>query len=118
MTELALRPATVHTGLDFAFEGFMLSREAMRCTPKTLEHYDETLGSFTEYLGQQDIHDVADITPHQVRAHLLGLQRRGLKDTTQHIHVRGIRAWLNWLVDEGQLQSIPIKRVAIARSTS
>jgi hypothetical protein len=29
MTELALRPALVRTGLDFAFEGFALSREAI-----------------------------------------------------------------------------------------
>jgi integrase/recombinase XerD len=115
MTELALRPATVRTGLDFSLEGFLLSREAMRCTPKTLEHYRYTLGSFTEYLADQDIHDVADITPHDIRAYLVGLQHRGLKDTTQHIHARGIRAWLNWLVDEGELDISPMKRVAMHR---
>jgi site-specific recombinase XerD len=115
MTELALRPATVRTGLDFAFEGFMLSREAMRCTAKTLEHYQYTLGSFTDYLADQDVHDVAEITPHDIRAYLVGLQRRGLKDTTQHIHARGIRAWLNWLVDEGELDTSPMRRVAMPR---
>ena len=115
MTELALRPATVRTGLDYAFEGFMLSREAMRCTPKTLEHYQYTLGSFTDYLTDQGVDDVADITAHCIRAYLVGLQRRGLKDTTQHIHARGIRAWLNWLVLEGELDTSPMKRVAMPR---
>ena len=115
MTELALRPATVHTGLDFALEGFMLSREAMRCTPKTLEHYQYTLGSFTKYLADQGVDDVAEITAHLIRAYLVGLQRRGLKDTTQHIHARGIRAWLNWLVLEGELETSPMKRVAMPR---
>ena len=115
MTELALRPALVRTGLDFAFEGFMLSREAMRCTPKTLEHYEYTLGSFTTYLADQGVHDMADITAHHIRAYLVSLQRRGLKDTTQHIHARGIRAWLNWLVDEGELDVSPMKRVSMPR---
>ena len=115
MTELALRPALVRTGLDFALEGFMLSREAMRCTPKTLEHYEYTLGSFTDYLAQQGISDVADITAHHIRAYLVSLQRRDLADTTQHIHARGIRAWLNWLVAEGELETSPMKRVAMPR---
>jgi len=115
MTELALRPALVRTGLDFALEGFMLSREAMRCTPKTLEHYDYTLGGFTAYLAHQGISDVADITAHHIRAYLGSLQRRDLKDTTQHIHARGIRAWLNWLVAEGELDTSPMKRVSMPR---
>jgi hypothetical protein len=32
---------------------FMLPREAMRCTPKTLDHDDYTLGSFTTYLAHR-----------------------------------------------------------------
>ena len=115
MTELQLRPAAVRTGLDFALEGFLLSREAMRCTPKTIEHYRYPLGSFTAYVTKQGIHGVADITPHDIRAYLVSLQRRGLKDTTQHIHARGIRAWLNWLVLEGELNVSPMRRVAMPR---
>lgn len=118
MTTLTLRPPVVRTGLDFSLEGFMLSREAMRCTPKTLEHYEYTLGGFTKDLAQQgvrDVRDVRDITAHHIRAYLVGLQRRGLKDTTQHIHARGIRAWLNWLVVEGELQISPTRRVAMPR---
>jgi len=61
------------------------------------------------------VDDVRGITAHLIRAYLVSLQRRGLKDTTQHIHARGIRAWLNWLVLEGELEASPMRRVAMPR---
>jgi len=73
MTELTLRPPVVRTGLSFSLEGFMLSREAMRCTPKTLEHYRYALGGFTTYLTKQGVHDVANITSRHIRAYLVSL---------------------------------------------
>ena len=51
----------------------MLSREAMRCTPKTLEHYRYALGGFTTYLTKQGVHDVANITSRHIRAYLVSL---------------------------------------------
>ncbi len=39
---LVLRPQPVESRLQASFAAFMLSREAMRCTPKTLEHYRYT----------------------------------------------------------------------------
>lgn len=30
-------------------------------------------------------------------------QKKGVEDTAQHAHARGVRAWLNWLVQEGDL---------------
>ena len=51
MAELRLQPTAVRADLDDAFEGFLLSRKAGRCTPRTIEHYRYTLGSSTEYLA-------------------------------------------------------------------
>ncbi|NLS78689.1 MAG: tyrosine-type recombinase/integrase [Chloroflexi bacterium] len=101
--------------LDAACDAFLLDREAARCTPKTLIHYQYTVGNFVRWLTEQGIPDVAQITPHLIRAYLVGLQHRGLKDTTQHAHARGIKAWLNWLVEEGDLAQSPMRRVAMPR---
>jgi integrase/recombinase XerD len=49
------------------------------------------------------------------RAYLLSLQVRRPKDTTQHAHARGIKAWLNRLVDEGDLDASPMGRVRMPR---
>jgi len=59
--------------------------------------------------------DVSEITAHHIRAYSLSLQRRDLKDTTQHAHARGIQAWLNWLVREGDLDESPVRKVAMPR---
>jgi integrase/recombinase XerD len=93
----------------------MLSREAMRCTPKTLEHYRYTLGAFIEHLEAQGVTEPHAITPHHVRAYLVTLQRRGLKDTTQHAHARGVKTWLRWLEAEGDIDANPMRRVAMPR---
>lgn len=115
LEHLTLRPQPVVNTLQAAMAAFMLSREAMRCTPKTLEHYTYTVGGFVGYLGTLDVHDPSEITPPHIRAYLVELQRRGLKDTTQHAHARGIRTWLRWLEAEGDIAQNPMQRVAMPR---
>ncbi len=34
------------TALDIEYRGFLLDREAARCTPKIMTHYRYTLGGF------------------------------------------------------------------------
>ncbi|MHB0858012.1 MAG: tyrosine-type recombinase/integrase [Anaerolineae bacterium] len=112
---LTLRPQPVGDPLQAALEAFLLSREAMRCSPKTLEHYGYTLGAFARFLATGHIHAVQAITPQHIRAYLVDLQRRGLKDTTQHAHARGIKTFLRWLVEEGDLEVSPMARVRMPR---
>ena len=101
--------------LDVSLSAFLLDREASRCTAKTLEHYRYTCGGFVAFLEADGIRDVHQITPPLIRLFLVSLQRRGLKDTTQHAHARGIKAWLNWLVDEGVLELSPMRRIRMPR---
>ena len=101
--------------LDVALREFLLDRQAMRCTPKTLQHYEYTAGGFAAWLKGQGVQDVGHITPGHIRAYLVDLQTRGLKDTTQHAHARGVKAWLNWLVKEGELAESPMRRVTMPR---
>lgn len=110
-----LRPQYVASPIAAAYDAFMLSREAMRCTPKTMEHYRYTVGGFVAYLEAQGVRDVAGITPAHIRSHLVGMQRRGARDTTQHAHARGIKTWLRWLVSEGDLAESPMQKVAMPR---
>ncbi len=97
------------------YEAFLLSREAMGCTPKTLEHYRYTAGGFTDWLRYQGIKDIRDISSNHIRQYLVSLRRRGLKDTTQHAHARGIKTFLTWLVTEGLLISSPMRGVPMPR---
>ncbi|NIN66189.1 MAG: tyrosine-type recombinase/integrase [Anaerolineae bacterium] len=72
-------------------------------------------GIFVAWLQDKGINSPSDITAHQTRAYLVGLQRRGLKDATQHAHARGIKTWLRWLVNEGELAGSPKRRVSMPR---
>ena len=104
---LMLQPQPVVNPLRASLDAFLLAKEAQRCTPKTLDHYRYTAGGFVAHLEGRGVLSVQSIRASDVRAYLVALQRRGLKDTTQHAHARGIKAWLRWLVDEGDLDVCP-----------
>jgi site-specific recombinase XerD len=67
------------------------------------------------WLQSYDVESPEEISSHHIRAYLVELQRRGLKDTTQHAHARGIKTWLRWLVNEGELDESPMHRVSMPR---
>ena len=73
--------------------------------------YRYTVGSFIDWLQGEGVKDINTITANHIRTYLVSLQERGLKDTTQHAHARGVKAWLNWLVDEGDLDASPMGKV-------
>jgi len=105
----------VGSPLDLSLSAFLLDREASRCTSKTLQRYRYTVGGFIEFLKSQGLKEMSRIDPQHIRLYLVSLQKRGLKDTTQHAHARGMRAWLNWLVREGDLDGSPMDKVAMPR---
>jgi len=70
------------------------------------------VGAFVAWLKVNDVDHVVGIRPWHIRAYLVSLQRRGLGDTTQHAHARGIKTWLRWLVGEGDLEASPMANVA------
>lgn len=109
-------PMTGQSGLTYAHsvQSFMIAQEAARYTPKTLEIYRHVLGRFAEDLGSDAI-PVADISPTSIRAHLIKLEQRGLKDTTVHHHARHLKAFLNWLVREELLADSPVRKVTMPR---
>ena len=45
---LTLLHPRAYTALQASLDAFLLSKQAARCTPKTLVHYRYTVGSFTE----------------------------------------------------------------------
>jgi len=113
---LTLRKIVSKTNpLRMALDAFLLSRRAMRCTPKTLEAYSYALGGFCAFLEGQGVQDVHEIAPRHIRAFLVCLQERELKDTTVHLHARCIKTWLRWLCQEGDIPTNPMERVAMPR---
>jgi integrase/recombinase XerC len=96
-------------------DAFLLAQEASHHTIATREFYSYTIGPFITYLSEQGIEALDAITPTHIRGYLISLEKRGCKDTTQHDHARGIKAWLNWLVTEGELSASPMTRVKMPK---
>jgi site-specific recombinase XerD len=80
---------------------FVLSKEAARCTSRTVEHSTYTIGAFLGHLECIGVTLPRQITSHHMRCFLVERQHKGLKHTTQHAHARGIKTWLRWLTAEG-----------------
>jgi site-specific recombinase XerD len=82
-----------------AFEDFLLSREAMRCTPATLEHYRYSAGAFITWLELRNVTHPEEVKPSHVREWLAGMPKA--KDTTLHAKARGVRTLLRfWLAEK------------------
>lgn len=73
------------------------------------------MGAIVSWLKVNEVDHVVGIRPWHIRAYLVSLQRRGLEDTTQHAHARGIKTWLRWLVGEGDPEASPMAEVAMPR---
>jgi hypothetical protein len=53
--------------LTDAYTGFILSRQAMNCTPATLEFYRHTAGAFLSWVESQGASDPQEVTARYVR---------------------------------------------------
>lgn len=76
---------------------------------KTLNLYDYVLGRFTDFLSED--FSVGEIDSSQVRKYLSKLMDEGLRNTSVAIHHRVLKAFFNWLVEEGYLNNAPTDRV-------
>jgi len=48
--------------LEAEYEAFLLDRQAARCTPKTLIHYEYTVGGFVDWLLERGVTSPEDIS--------------------------------------------------------
>lgn len=86
--------------LQDAYTDFLLSRQAMMCTPRTMQFYEFTLGKISEWLETNNVHQPIDISSRHVRALLGELVEKGYSDSYIHIHARVIRTFVRFLHKE------------------
>jgi site-specific recombinase XerD len=92
--------------LTDAYTDFILSRQAMNCTPATLEFYRHTAGAFLSWLESQGVTDPEDVTARYVRQYLAQLLSAGRKDTTLHANARAIRTLLRFWYAENYIPQL------------
>ncbi len=72
--------------LFVAFEDFILSREAMLCSPETIDFYPKPFLALAN--GSQP-------SNHMVRSFLAAVAQRGVASATVHAHARAARGVLS-----------------------
>jgi site-specific recombinase XerD len=102
--------ATLHDTLTHWQAEFLIDREAARCTPKTLQFYQYTIGHLCAFIQTAD-----NLTPTTLRAWLVSLQSRGWADTTIHMHARAAKTFCGWLYAEGYIPVNPWARVPMPK---
>ena len=91
-----------------ALTDFMLSRQAMNCTPATMFFYEHTVGVFLSWLEKHGVTAPEQITAALVRQYIAEMAGRGCKDTTLHAHARAIRTLMKFWHGEGYIPA-PVK---------
>ena len=77
--------------LTDVYTDFILSRQAIYCTPATLEFYKHKAGAFLSWVESQGVTTPQEVTARLVRSYLAGLLAAGRKDTTLYANARAIR---------------------------
>lgn len=84
--------------LSSAFEEFILSREAMLCSPETIDFYRRMLKPFLALAnGTQP-------SNRMVREFLSTVAQRGVSSATVHAHARAVRAFVRFAHEEGWIE--------------
>lgn len=100
-TKTAIKFNLESIALSHVWTDFTLSRQAMQCTPSTMQWYSFTAGAFVRWLAEQGVNSPDEITAAHVRQYLVNLQ--GKSSNTIHGNARAIRTFLKFLFAEGHI---------------
>jgi site-specific recombinase XerD len=92
--------------------GFLLSLRASGRSPKTERIYREALENLQRFADANGLPEPAYMTTAHLRAFLMDMYERGLRDTTVAINYRSLRSFYKWLVTEEEREDDPLKRIS------
>jgi len=101
--------------LTRALDIFLLDAEARQLSPKTIRFYRQQLQPFLSFLQKRDIAEPEAISAHHIRAYLVSLQKRGLKEYSVHAAARSVRAICKFMKVEDLIPSDPMRKVRMPR---
>ncbi len=92
--------------LTDAYTDFILSRQAMQCSPATLDFYKRTAGVFLKWIEEQNVTTPEQVDARHVRLYLAKLAGEGKADRTLHAHARAIRTLLRFWYAEKYIPAL------------
>lgn len=89
--------------LQDAYTDFVLSRQAMQCTPATMTFYQYTAGKFLQWLEQKSVTSPSEVQARHVREFLAEVAGNGKSDKTVNANARAIRTLVRFWHAEGYM---------------
>jgi site-specific recombinase XerD len=79
---------------------FLLSRQAMMCTDRTIDWYRYILGKIIEWLVEHNVNEPEQISNKHVRAFLGEMAERGCADSYMHSYARAMKTFSRFMLEE------------------
>lgn len=79
---------------------------------KTIKSYRNANLRFIDYLSNEEISDIEDITPMQIKLYIHSIQG---KPSYVNATIKRLRAWFTWLMEEELIDTNPMKKVKLLR---
>ncbi|HLO30791.1 MAG TPA: tyrosine-type recombinase/integrase [Anaerolineales bacterium] len=96
--------ASASRSLYEAYTDFLLSRQAIMCTERTISWYAFTLDKVMAWMVANGVTSPPEISARHVRAYLSELAQRGVTDSYVNNHARAIRTMLRFFLAEDHIQ--------------
>lgn len=105
---------TVTEKCALILEGFLLSREVMECTDRTLDDYRVRLGQFIRFLDSfYPTLTLTDVQRSHIEYYLMWLKKNGRKPWTLRTSYRALHAFYNWMLEEELVQASPLAKIKL-----
>jgi len=93
--------------LQSVLEEFFIEQQIRGNSPKTIGHYKQTLGLFSDYAGQVLIEE---ITLALCKHYYIHLTQKDISTITMQTYIRALRTFLTWCHNEGYIaENIPAR---------
>lgn len=104
------------TALETVYLDFILSRQAMLCSPATVKWYKSTLTSVIRQLNELGVKDPKEIKAHHIRVILSSMVEAKKSDSYVNIYARVIKTFIRFLKEENYIaEMIVFKMPTIAQ---
>lgn len=100
-----------HPLLDSYLRAIRRSGKAER----TIEHYITASKMFLDYGRGMGFPDIHDVKREHIEMWEVSMRERGLSDYTLRNRFVGLRTWIKWLVEEGELSRDPTERMPMPK---
>ena len=97
---------------------FLLSRQAMMCTDRTIDWYRYILGKIIDWLICHNVNEPEQISSKHIRAFLAEMAERGCADSYMHTYARAMKTFSRFMLDEEYISkpiSFPMPKIAEKR---